>query len=129
VANSNIIVDQDGMGAGLVDYMKVRGFQNGGKALKGNFINLKSECYYKLANMVNDNTIYIEAANSTQKEAIIQELEAVKSYKIDSDGKLRILPKDKVKELIGRSPDYSDTLMMRMFFEILPRKKIFAKTY
>ena len=26
--------------------------------------------------------------------------------------------KDRVKELIGRSPDISDALMMRMYFEI-----------
>jgi len=45
-----------------------------------------------------------------------KELEQVKRDKIDSDGKLQIIPKDKVKELIGRSPDYSDALMMRMYF-------------
>jgi phage terminase large subunit len=37
---------------------------------------------------------------------------------MDKDGKKRIIPKDKVKELIGRSPDYSDLLMMRMWFSL-----------
>jgi hypothetical protein len=27
------------------------------------------------------------------------------------------MSKDKVKQAIGRSPDYSDALMMRMYFE------------
>jgi hypothetical protein len=29
------------------------------------------------------------------------------------------MPKEKVKELIGRSPDYADALMMRMFFNLV----------
>jgi phage terminase large subunit len=32
-----------------------------------------------------------------------------------------VLPKDKVKELIGRSPDFADTLMMREWFELKPK--------
>jgi phage I-like protein len=40
---------------------------------------------------------------------------------MDKDGKKQIMPKDKVKEVIGRSPDFSDTLMMRMYFEYAPK--------
>jgi len=49
-----------------------------------------------------------------------KELEQVKRDKIDSDGKLQLLSKEKVKESIGRSPDYSDALMMRMYFCFKP---------
>ena len=42
----------------------------------------------------------------------------VKRTNIDKDSKLSILSKDKVKDLIGRSPDYSDALMMRMYYEL-----------
>jgi phage terminase large subunit len=42
---------------------------------------------------------------------------------MDKDGKRQVLPKDKVKELIGRSPDFSDTLMMRMWWELQPVKQ------
>ena len=34
-----------------------------------------------------------------------------------SSRKGMVVPKDKVKELLGRSPDYSDMLMMRCWFE------------
>ena len=37
---------------------------------------------------------------------------------MDKDTKKQVMPKDKVKELIGRSPDISDALMMRMFYEV-----------
>ena len=36
----------------------------------------------------------------------------------DKDGKLAVMPKDKVKDKLGRSPDISDMLMMRMHFEL-----------
>ena len=34
------------------------------------------------------------------------------------DGKLRVLPKEKVKESLGRSPDFADVMMMRMLPEL-----------
>jgi hypothetical protein len=48
---------------------------------------------------------------------IKQELTMLKTYESDKDGKLRILPKEKIKEVIGRSPDWLDIFIMRMFFE------------
>jgi phage terminase large subunit len=42
---------------------------------------------------------------------------------MDKDGKRQVLPKDKVKEIIGRSPDFADTLMMREYFELAPQIK------
>ncbi len=35
------------------------------------------------------------------------------------DAPLQIASKDEIKEAIGRSPDYADTLMMRMYFEVI----------
>ena len=53
------------------------------------------------------------------KEDLIEELEQVKAKDPDSDEKrLYLTPKEKVKEQIGRSPDYSDALMMRFIFEL-----------
>ena len=37
---------------------------------------------------------------------------------IDKDTKLSIISKDKIKQAIGRSPDYADAIMMRMYYEI-----------
>jgi hypothetical protein len=31
---------------------------------------------------------------------------------------LRILPKEKIKENIGRSPDWRDVLLMRVYFDL-----------
>lgn len=120
---SNIIADADGVGGGLVDILKCNEFVNNARPLEedGNAVqyqNLKTQCYYKLASLIQTDQIYINCNDMDVKNTIIEELEQVKRDKVDHDGKLKILPKEKVKELIGRSPDFSDALMMRMFFEV-----------
>lgn len=119
VMKSNVIADEDGVGGGLVDNLKIKGFINNSRPLNGeNYSNLKTQCYYKLAEKINEGAVFISAELSVkQKEAIQQELEQVKIADKDSDNKLRIMSKADVKLAIGRSPDYSDSLMMRMYFE------------
>lgn len=117
---SNIIVDSDGVGGGLVDILGCAEFVNNSRPLEeeGNIVqyqNLKSQCYFHLARKINNNEIFI--CETEYKEEIIQELEQVKRHNVDKDGKLSILPKDKVKEALGRSPDFADALMMRMWFD------------
>ena len=68
--------------------------------------------------MINKGQIGINTKDTGIKEDIIEELEQVRSKDADKDNKLQILPKDKVKDVIGRSPDYSDAMAMRMYYEI-----------
>jgi len=91
---------------------------------KQNFNHLKSQCYFHLAEKVQKGEIYVSENRTEVRQSIIQELEQVKRDKIDMDGKLSIIPKDKVKENIGRSPDFSDMLMMRMYFEVKKPREI-----
>lgn len=123
---SNVIADEDGVGGGVVDILRCKGFVNNSRPLPNpvtmkdeNFANLKSQCYYKLAEYINDSKIFINSVQN--RDLIIQELEQVKQYNMEKDGKKAVMPKDKVKEVIGRSPDFSDTLMMRMYFELSPK--------
>lgn len=123
IVNSHIIADEDGVGGGVVDNLRIKGFVNNSSALHDeNYANLKSQCYFKLAEAINKGSLYVKSATTvTQKEHIIAELEQVKQHNMDGDAKLRVIPKATVKEILGRSPDYSDTLMMRMFFELAPQ--------
>jgi hypothetical protein len=52
------------------------------------------------------------------KNYIIEELEQVRTKDADKDNKLQILPKDTIKAILGRSPDYADALAMRCYYEI-----------
>lgn len=124
---SNISIDEDGVGGGLVDEMKgVKGFVNNSKQIelsqdqfkKTNFANLKSQCYFMLADYVNTGKISIAETDLETKKMIIEDLEQIKRKDADKDGKLQIIPKDEIKENTGRSPDFGDALMMRMIFEL-----------
>jgi hypothetical protein len=77
-----------------------------------------------MAELINKSEVFIDGQE--YREIIIQELEQVKQYNMDKDGKKQIIPKDKVKELLGRSPDYSDMIMMRMWFELIIRHSFFT---
>jgi len=121
VSLSNIIVDDDGVGGGVRDILRCKGFVNNGKAINNeNYQNLKTQCYYKLAEYINAGKIYLQTNNTQIKDFLTKELEQVRRDKIDKDTKLAIVPKEKIKQMIGRSPDYSDALMMRMFYELKP---------
>ncbi|MGR3218812.1 MAG: phage terminase large subunit [Candidatus Anammoxibacter sp.] len=123
VPRSRIVVDEDGVGGGVQDLLKCKGFVANStpievKGKKENYNNLKSQCYFRLADKVNKNELFIDCVDTTVIEKITEELEVIKQKDIDKDNKMAIIPKDKVKELIGRSPDYSDCLMMRFFLDL-----------
>lgn len=132
---SDILVDEDGVGGGIVDFYKCRGFVNNssplpspdaprddkGNPVKENFDNLKSQCYFRLAKRVNDNGVFVDCDDPEIRQAIIEELEVIKQKNMDSDMKRGVIPKEDMKELLGRSPDFADTLMMREYFDLIPR--------
>jgi phage terminase large subunit len=122
---SHIIIDEDGVGGGAVDLLTgVKGFvanskpfDNLGTFKPDNYKNLKAQCAYKLADLVNARRLAVRTEDYKIREMLTEELEQIKSKDIDSDTKLQIVSKDEVKEMIGRSPDYGDCLIMRMYFE------------
>lgn len=136
VPMTNIVVDDDGIGGGVVDKIPgCYGFVNNSGPLPNkkdpnkdeNFENLKAQCYYELAEQTNKAFIKIEydlgsmidpVTGDTVKQMLNQELEQVRKKAVDKDRKNGILAKDEVKKILGRSPDYSDGMMMRMVFEL-----------
>jgi len=114
VTMSNTIVDEDGIGGGVKDILRCKGFIANARS-KGNYQNIKAECYYRLADKVNKGEIYIAVSQS--QETIVQELQVIERGNVDKDTKLTVNSKDSQKEQLGRSPDYADALMMRMWFE------------
>jgi hypothetical protein len=118
---SNVLVDEDGIGGGCKDYLHCKGFLNGSKSVRDNYMNLKCDCYFKLGELISSNAITFE---STYKDTIVKELEMIRREKIDSDGKLRVTNKEDLKKRHGISPDFADAIMMRAFYEL---KKNFGK--
>jgi len=119
VSLQRIIADEDGVGGGVVDFLRCKGFVNGSKALRGeNFSNLKSQCGYHIANKIVKREMGEVVTNSQVVTTTSEEMEQVKQKDIDKDGKIALVSKDVVKKMIGRSPDEWDSIMMRYYFEI-----------
>tara|TARA_R100001244_G_scaffold19724_4_gene20565 strand:+ start:73 stop:1380 length:1308 start_codon:yes stop_codon:yes gene_type:complete len=127
VQRSNIVADSDGVGGGFVDILKgCKSFVNNAKAMDNeNFRNLKTQCYYKFAQKVMNGQVFINITNKELQQQIIMEFEMVKQHDVDKDNKLMITPKDKIKQLLGRSPDIADALIMRYYFELNKTKILY----
>jgi phage terminase large subunit len=124
---NHAIVDEDGLGGGVVDHLYgINGFMGGRSALidpkftvKRNYKNLRSQCYFLLGDRINRHEIQVSAPlNETQRELLITDLQQIKRMDTAADAPLQVIPKEEIKDAIGRSPDYSDMMMMRMYFEL-----------
>lgn len=119
VSNSNTIADEDGVGGGVIDFLNCKGFVNGSRALNDeNYNNLKSQCGYKMAQKIVNREVGEICDNAEVKSITSEEMEQVKQKDIDKDGKVALIGKDIVKQMIGRSPDEWDSIMMRYYFEL-----------
>lgn len=88
-------------------------------SLTSDYKNLRSQCIFTLADLVNNHKIASRVTGNA-KEHVIEEL-ALYQDASPGDGKRMATGKDDVKALLGRSPDDSDTWIMRMYFVIMKR--------
>ena len=121
---SNVVADEDGVGGGVVDFLRCNGFVNNSKALNGeNYANLKSQCSILTAKKIEENAMGEICEDGSMRDIIAEEMEQVKLKDMDKDGRLTIIPKDEIKDIIGRSPDEWDSIMMRYYFQLKPKSK------
>ena len=134
VPNSNVVFDNDGVG-GFIDGFIVgaKEFKNGASpTMKKAYENMKAQCFFESAEKVNDGKYFISerVANTmydrtqTVRQRIIKERKAIKRAKPDDDRKLRVIPKEEMKVILGgESPDLMDMFMMREYFEVRPHPR------
>jgi len=137
---SRVIADEVGVGGGVIDQLRgINGFianssplenpnsrpimiiRNGKSTTatqKENFRTLKDQCGYLLAESINSHKMSIVSNDETEKDIISEEIGELKDLTPGEDKKKRLVPKDIIKENIGRSPDDLDNLIMRMWFEL-----------
>jgi hypothetical protein len=114
----NIVVDEDGVGGGVVDNLRCIGFMNGSRANKPDkFQNLKAECYFKLGEIVEQGKLVLPVEH---RDDIIRELDMIRRKNPDGDRKLSVTSKEEIARQHGVSPDLADAIMMRMYFELHP---------
>lgn len=128
VPRSRIIIDADGIGGGPVDHLRTRAFVNNGRAIGKTMVegknvknsdiyaNLKTQCSYLFAQYVNEGKIFWSIRDPDITQRMIEEVEQIREKNPGADAKKRIIPKDEIKLVLGRSPDLSDSLIERMYF-------------
>ncbi|MBQ0035097.1 MAG: hypothetical protein KBS77_07360, partial [Bacteroidales bacterium] len=121
---SNVVVDSDGVGAFVTSYLN-GGFEFHGEArsFSGNYNNLKSECGFKLAELICARRLHV-ICDKTVQERLSLELETLMADDIDNDtSKKKLVSKDRMKAILGHSPDILDALLMLMVFEVKPKTR------
>ncbi len=115
----NVYIDADGIGGGTLDLLPdTNGIVGNSPPIyvdgeRENFGNLKSQLYFYLAEYVNQRKIFIQS--DKWRDAITQELEWCRQKSADHDGKFYVIPKQEIRESLGRSPDFLDVLAYRMY--------------
>ena len=126
VSRRNIVVDSDWVGWGLADLLRwCTNFVNNSRPYKfeaekkgfviRNYANLKTQCYFKLKEMMEKRLIRVYA-DWVIRDKLSEELENIFISGIDTDGKVKIEDKKDLKRRINRSPDFADAIMFRMVF-------------
>lgn len=136
---SHIAVDAIGVGAGVASsslLSGIIGYKSSYEAIKtdesivrlpnvhylkdaplvSDYRNLRCQCVFKLSELVNNHLI-ASKLTGIFREKIIEELALYQDVS-SGDGKRTATAKDDIRESLGRSPDHSDTWIMRMYFEI-----------
>lgn len=125
---SSVIVDKTWLGEWVVGHLWCKWFVSNAtviqseeykqdKTQKENYSKLKDQCYFKLAELVQNNKIDLSIMSDSDFEILKEELDVITHINIWKDEPKKVIAKDKIKEVLGRSPDFADALMMRMFFE------------
>ena len=124
IRRANILIDSDWVGGGVADMLRgCVNFVNSATPFKNNsektgfviknFGNMKTQCYFKLKELMEKRLIRIENEWST-KENLMRELENIYVKNTDKEGKIMIESKELLRKRINRSSDFADAIMMRM---------------
>lgn len=105
-----------GYGNGVYDAVKHNSRINimpvtfGEKPFDEIYLNARSEMYMELANEIRHGFYIDQEANPE----LVEELRNTQVF-IDEKGKFRIISKERIKQLIGRSPDRADSLALAVY--------------
>lgn len=130
ISMQNTLVDEDGIGGGVVDILKCRGFKANSSPLFGeNYDMLKSQCGFKIAEIINEGKLYEKCDSVKDQEKITNELQQLKRKAMDSDKKQGLVPKEKIVDILGHSPDDLDNFIMRGYFALRKPVSYYKPTF
>lgn len=109
-------------GSAIVDILRSHGYNDiemiafGGKAVDtNNYFNQRSYMYGMLKEWIEEEPCKLP--DNEDCDRLEGELTST-GYKYDKDGRLQLVPKDDIKKVLGRSPDYADSLALSFAFPL-----------
>jgi len=117
-----VFVDTIGVGAGVMDRLEEKGYNtiDSNASMKADeinkYYNKRAEMYFNLRAFV------LKGGKIPNDKELKDELLAIRYVYNKVNGKIMIQPKEEIKELLGRSPDKSDSVAMHFFSQIRPRE-------
>jgi hypothetical protein len=131
IPREHVLIDQDGVGGGVVDLLPgCIGFSGGASPFgvigesetRERYDNLRVQCIYHAAEKARLRQIGISETNLAVRESLAEDLMQFKRRDADKDGKLKVVKKEDIKSALGRSPDIGDTVIMRSYFDLRMRE-------
>ena len=118
ILEKNVVYDKVGAGLFLQKHFpKAYGFSANGKVIgKDPYEHLKTQCHHRLAEYINDGSIKIHDAGRHKEDIVTECMQLIIVPQELIGGKIKMITKKEVKINIGHSPDYIDSLSMRMVF-------------
>lgn len=104
-------------GSGAIDMLKQLNYPNvmevsfGGEASKKQYFNGRAEMYFNALE-------WIKEGGAFKDEELEADLSAQR-YMLDDGGKFRLIPKEMIKKVLGRSPDTSDAFALTFYAGLL----------
>jgi len=113
-----IVVDSIGIGRGVYERLVASGVMtiDGNAGFKADDIdtyhNKRAEMYFRLSEAIKDG-LELPKDNTLAQELLATE------YEYTEAGRAKIIPKVKIKELLGRSPDVADSVALTYFWKMI----------
>ena len=138
VLEDNFCYDLPGVGQVLRKMKNARPFSPKAMPTDGSrskFENLKSECAYKFVERIKNRGYSIEPSildmkfsgkgykNLTVREILLKERKAIARCDKDLDKNWKLISKPEMKQIVGHSPDFVESLIIREYFEMVKPKK------
>jgi len=118
VSAENVGVDAIGIGAGVVDTLKDRGLNvvpvvsgekpkryKDGRQTEVSFVNLRSQMWWTLRGALQEHRVSLPSDRTLTEEL------CAPRYGFRSEREVKVEPKDKVRDRLGRSPDVGDAVV------------------
>lgn len=129
IHESNFLYDATAIGQFMDSFTKAHSFTgNSASSDKEIWLNKRAECTERYATNIKEEGISIDKdlqnrkfGGITLKEHLETERPAIKR-KITNNGKYQIISKQEMKQEIGRSPDFTDMMIMHEHFNIVKPK-------